>query len=208
MALAQGAFMKRHALAAVVALGLLLPAAADAAPFALRICDDAACDGVGDLSIPLGGFSSSSVPGWSHLQLATFPSGDYPDDPTFRFTFDAISHGPDAEQLWIDLTGTDFTHVGFVSNFHSLSLGWGNVTVAWYGGSSNDPFDLARELSAHDRVGDGINPYSVTLRVALDHPAPGAGSRRSIGSAEIVPEPVSTALMAIGLLGVCARRRR
>jgi len=214
--------MKRFLpLVATALFCLVLSRAAEAAPIALRICDDAACAGGNDIAADLGfyqsPFNTMVLPGWSSIRVIAGGTGA--PAPSFVLEYDVFSVGPDPKSLWVYASAPDFTFAGGVGilidgGFFSLP----GATL--YGGASNIPFDMSNQLgvsvpsatstwSGYEHVGESVNPYSLTVGVLISHPGAAEGrTRRSSGTVEVIPEPASLLLMGVGIAAAMRNRRR
>ena len=203
------------------------------ASFLAYICNDAACSGGGDVIVTdnaagdsnfaVGAISLSGVVvnGVSVLLhgAVTKPILGSSALPSMDLTYQLSGPGV----IWLYASDTDFTgHTALSANFND-TIG-GSATGQVYGGNSNLNLDLSTPLfspalngsgafsvgGTTPLVGNPVNPYSLTLAVAIDNRVGGGFTSGDISftPAAAVPEPDSLTMLGLGLLGVASAARR
>ena len=217
---------KGLALAALVGAMTVFSAARADAALVAWICNDAACDGVGDVSATDGGLGdldpSAGVvlftsPGFNGFEVSINTSQSKP----------ALANGMDlayvvtntsgaASPIWLFATDDTFmngpgTATGTLGGTHDT----GTITAYICGGDSNVlTGNFAPCTTASDNLGVltsialthpiTANPYSLAIGVGIS-----ADANVVTGNFRVtVPEPLSIALFGLGLSGVAMYRRR
>jgi len=141
--------------------------------------------------------------------------------PQLDLTFSAVTSDNNSHTVYLYASDTGFTGAGAFS----LTLGGtqpapgaGNsITAGAWGGNSNTNLNLSNALatvtstgtpfalSASGVVSPLLNPYGLTIGVAITRTAAGT----TTGDLHLqVPEPASMMLFGLGLVGFAAKRRQ
>jgi len=213
--------------------------AANAAFFA-TICDDLACTGGNDVTIldnsagdtiaATGGISfATSAFGYSLLvnTSQSKPMIGSAAAPQLDLTYTATTNSATAASVFLYTSDTDFISGGsFVLGLGGTNSGGsGTETGRAWGGTSNTAlqFSGANLLgavgplsgvsysgSATGSFSPAVNPYSLTIGVAINRTSAGTSTGDLNLQVSAIPEPETYALMLAGLgaLGFVAKRRK
>ena len=224
---------------AVLALATLASSPARAV-FIATICNDLACTGGDDISVvdnaagdaiaATGGISfSTSAFGYSLLvnTSQSKPMLGSAAAPQLDLTFTATTNAAGGGNVFLYASDTDFVSSGsFVLALGGTNSGGsGTVTGRGWGGTSN----TAQQFSGANLIGTSgaqsgvsystsaagsfaavVNPYSLTIGVAVNRTTAGTSTGDLNLQVTAVPEPETYALMlaGLGLLGFVAKRRK
>ena len=233
-------FAKRAVASTAALICLLGASSAANAAFFATICDDLACaggndivvqdNGAGDTIGALGGISfSTSAFGYSLLvnTSQSKPMIGSAAAPQLDLTFTATTSSAAASSIFLYTSDTDFTAGGsFVLALGGTNSGGsGTETGRAWGGTSNTALQFsganllgavgplsgaAASGSVAGVLSPAVNPYSLTIGVAISR----AGAGTSTGDLNLQvtpsPEPETYALMLAGLgaMGFVAKRRK
>jgi hypothetical protein len=216
--------------AAVLSLATVWSATADANPV-LRISDSTAGPGAVEITDESGGDVFGGVPGTIaalygsavfgvNLQLGSSNTVGNPPSlfQTVQFTVDSNAAG--TLTLAISEQDLDITQLSqaFLGIGGTTSAG-GSVSFAAYIDAGNALFGTGTTLFSggpltglafsdllSGAIGGLTDPFSLTLEVTITH----AGAAITTGNAQLtlLPEPMTTALLGLGLLGAGLLRRR
>lgn len=215
-------------LAFALAFALTTTTRAEAA-FVAYICNDALCDGAGDVIVTDGGAGDAApgVPGAIAIVginvggflVTTNTSVSKPvrSEPSMDLAFSAstLTSG----HIWLYASDSGFTTISpLAGTIDGNSDSSGSIIGSIYGGcnNSNLPTGLCNPVSTAPQVLPGafsaqlvhppasLSPYSMTLGVEIIANSPGTTS----GDFLVVPEPASIVLLGMGLIGAGAASRR
>ena len=225
-------FTKSIALIALVGAVTVFSTSKAEAAFVAYICNDAACAGGDDISVQdnnvasqNGGVDSVATLGFIQLTAVNFAGYSVTVNQSQSKPFLAdgmdlnysVSTGAGAGggNIWLYASDTGFTGTGAVAGLLMGTSDNGSATAIICGGNSNLQLDLSSCVSSTDATPPGIainvgkaitvSPYSLTLGVRINLAGPGT---TATGDFRVVPEPISLALLGLGLTGFAVRRRR
>jgi hypothetical protein len=196
------------------------------------ICNDLGCTGGDDFivqdnvspdTIPGLGSSNFSVSAFGYLlavntaqSKSTIGSATLPQ---LDLTFSATTNDSNTDSIFIYASDTDFLNPhAFVLSFGGTNSGGsGTVTGRAWGGTSNTALQFsAANLLATTGAQTGntfsstaagsfsptVNPYSLTIGVAVVRTTPGTTTGDLNFATSAVPEPGSIALFSLGFIGL------
>lgn len=224
---------------AVVTLATVASSPAQAA-FSAIICDDLACsggndvivldNGAGDTIPALGAISfSTSAFGYSLLinTSQSKPMLGNATAPQLDLTFTATTSAGGGGNVFLYASDTDFVSSGsfLLALGGTNSGGSGTVTGRAWGGTNNTALSFSGanlfgtsgaqsgvsfSNSVSGAFSSAVNPYSLTIGVAINRTTAGTSTGDQNLQVTAVPEPETYALMlaGLGLLGAVAKRRK
>ena len=233
-------FAKRTLGAAAALTCLMAVSPAANAAFFAAICDDLACNGGNDILVQdngagdtigaAGGISFSASAFGYALEVNTSQSKPMIGSaaaPQLDLTYTATSSSATPASVFLYTSDTDFTSGGsFVLALGGTNSGGsGTETGRAWGGTSNTALQfsganllgtvgplsgVASSASTTGSFSPLVNPYSLTIGVAISRSSAGTSTGDLNMQVSPIPEPETYALMMAGLgaIGFVARRRK